>query len=406
MYLTINSEFKPFTYDELTKPLRDYTEAYNKVEEQYATLAQQTEAWKNIATQDGSPEAYAMYKKYSDELNAVVDDFSRGMTIQNRGKLTGLKSRYASEITPIANAHTALINANAFRDEMRAKDDSIVFNVDRYTSLDDFLHGQMVDNSFISGRTLQADIASQVIADGYNKYNELIASGYNKQAAAKIVAKGDWIDEDSMLLGIYDNAGITTEEAAAKIRNYTDTGIAQGITTLSTAIEDRLLQEQSARIARRGGGGSGGSRSPRPKAFNRDDTLLSLYDAFGFAQTRENTFTESITETVGGESYTTTKDITKDVALTQGEKLNIARQNRDVVFGSSLVERGLPLSTVLSYYYDYKELHDNGYGDLMSDFEDYTGYYNAWQAAKGTSPNMSFIDFLDEVKNENNNQNE
>jgi hypothetical protein len=407
MYITINSEFKPFTYDELTKPLRDYTEAYNKVEEQYATLAQQTEAWKNIATQENSPEAYAMYKKYSDELNAVVEDFSRGMTIQNRGKLSGLKSRYASEITPIANAYNALSNANAFRDEMRAKDDSIVFNVDRYTSLDDFLNGQMVDNSFISGRTLQADIANQVLTNGYNKYNELVEAGHSKQAAAKIIAKGDWVDETSMLSGIYDNAGITTEEAAAKIRNYTDNGIAQGMTALSSNIENMLLQEQAAKAARyRGGGGGGGSRNPRQPSFNVDDTLLNLYDAFGLAQTRQDTFKETVTETVYGVPYVTEKDVTKDVALTKGEKLNNARQNRDVVFGSTLVERGLPESTVISLYYDYEDLHDNGYGDLMSDFEDYHGYYNAWQVAKGTSPSMTFIEFLDEVKNENSDQNE
>lgn len=400
MYITLNSQFRPFTYDELVKPLQDYGEAYNKVEEQYATLAQQTEAWKNIATQENSPEAYAMYKKYSDELNAVVEDFSKGMTIQNRSKLSGLKSRYASEITPIATAYTALSNANAFRDEMRAKDDSIVFNVDRYTSLDDFLNGQMVDNSFISGRTLQSDIASQVLTNGYNKYNELVRAGHSKQAAAKIVSQGDWIDEDSMLSGIYDNAGITTEEAAAKIRNYTDNGIAQGMTTLSSTIENMLLQEQAARAARyRGGGGGGGT--PR-QTFKLDDALVDLYDAFGFNQTREDTFTESITEDADGESYVTTKDVTREVALTKGEKLNIARQNRDIVFASKLVERDLPISTVAGLYAEYAELRDNGYRELMPDFEDYPGYYNAWQTAKETSPNMSFIDFLDEVKDQNN----
>ena len=401
MYITLNSQFRPFTYDELVKPLQDYGEAYREVEAQYTTLAQQTEAWKNIATQENSPEAYAMYKKYSDELNAVVSDFSKGMTIQNRGKLSGLKTRYASEITPISNAYTALTNANAFRDEMRAKDDSIVFNVDRYTSLDNFLHGQMVDNSFISGRTLQADIASQVLTNGYNKYNELVEAGHSKQAAAKIVAKGDWIDEDSMLSGIYSNAGITTEEAAAKIRNYTDNGIAQGITTLSTAIEDRLLQEQAARASRRGGGSGGG----RP-AFNRDDVFVNLYDAFGFTQTREDTFTETITETIGDWSDTTTKDVTREVALTRGEKLKIAIQDGDISYGVSLVEKGLPESTVVSLYHNYVDLYNEGYSDLMPNFEDYSGYYNAWQEAKKISPNITFIELLNEEKNKNSDQDE
>lgn len=125
MYITINSEFRPFTYDELTKPLNDYTEAYNKVEEQYTTLAQQTEAWKNIANQENSPEAYAMYKKYSDELNTVVEDFSRGMTIQNRSKLAGLKSRYASEIEPIAVAARTLENLRRERAEEERSNPSL-----------------------------------------------------------------------------------------------------------------------------------------------------------------------------------------------------------------------------------------------------------------------------------------
>lgn len=108
MYITLNSQFRPFTYDELVKPLQDYGEAYREVEEQYATLAQQTEVWKNIANQENNHDAYEMYKKYSADLNAAIEDFSRGMTIQNRSKLAGLKSRYASEITPIATAANRL----------------------------------------------------------------------------------------------------------------------------------------------------------------------------------------------------------------------------------------------------------------------------------------------------------
>lgn len=408
MYITLNSQFKPFTYDELVKPLQDYGEAYREVEAQYNDLAQQTEAWKNIATQENSPEAYAMYKKYSDELNAVVSDFSRGMTIQNRGKLSGLKTRYASEITPISNAYTALTNANAFRDEMRTKDDSVIFNVDRYTSLDDFLNGQMVDNSFISGRTLQADIANQVLTNGYNKYNELIEAGHSKQAAAKIVAKGDWVDEDSMLSGIYDNAGITTEEAAAKIRNYTDNGIAQGITAFSTNIEQTFLQEQAARAARYGGGGGGGGR--RIPAFDMDAALISLYDAMDFGQSKNRTVTTETVTDEGTEFEEKTKSTkTESVRLTDREKLAYARNNADLMYAAKLMGLGLDLTDVSSQYKKYVELYKKDgykYSDIIPNFEDYADYYNAWQEAKKTSPNMTIIEFLDEVNNQNSDQDE
>lgn len=231
MYLTINSEFKPFTYDELTKPLRDYTEAYNKVEEQYATLAQQTEAWKNIATQENSPEAYAMYKKYSDELNAVVEDFSRGMTIQNRSKLSGLKARYASEITPIANAYNAMQEANKYREEVRAKDSSAVFVKDRYNSLDDFLNGNQADNTFISGDEIQKNVTTRVLSQSYTDYNNLINAGVTPNKAAQIVASGNNQSIANIIADEQSSLGIDSfdTQGQAKLNNAILSGVQQGL---------------------------------------------------------------------------------------------------------------------------------------------------------------------------------
>lgn len=350
MYLTINSEFKPFTYDELTKPLRDYTEAYNAVEEQYATLAQQTEAWKNIATQENSPEAYAMYKKYSDELNAVVDDFSRGMTIQNRSKLSSLKSRYASEITPISIAYNDMQKANAYRDTIKGQDDSAVFNVDRYNSLDDFLNGQMADNTFISGKNLQTDIATQILSESYNEYEKLITKGYSEKAALNKVAKGEWINEEGMLDNIYTSMGITNEEAASKIKTYTDKGIAQGISSFTVDTEDKLFEKEIERA----------------KVYNNndnsepteDDLLLKIYDLLGKDQTEEVTET-IVEETDPGTEYaskmerrvTTLKDLTKE------KKLALARKDDDVRFAKELLKEisEEELATLNKEYINEKE---------------------------------------------------
>ena len=250
MYITINSEFRPFTYDELTKPLNDYTEAYNKVEEQYSTLAQQTEAWKNIATQENSPEAYAMYKKYSDELNAVVEDFSRGMTIQNRSKLSGLKSRYASEITPIANAYNAMQEANKYRETVRAKDGSAVFVKDRYNSLDDFLNGNQADNTYISGDEIQKNVTARVLSQSYTDYNNLVNSGVKPDKAIQIVASGnnqsiaDIIADEQSSLGIdsFDTQG------QAKLNNAILAGVQQGLGSFaSKEYMSKVERDASAR---------------------------------------------------------------------------------------------------------------------------------------------------------------
>lgn len=143
MQLVIDSKFRPFSYDELVKPLTQYKEAYDKVEEQYSDLVSQTEQWKDIANRTKSPEAYAMYSKYANDLNNIVDDFSRGMTLQNRSQLMSMKRRYSSEILPIARASEAMKEANDLR--VKSGPDAI-FEVGEYNSLDQFLHGKTANN--------------------------------------------------------------------------------------------------------------------------------------------------------------------------------------------------------------------------------------------------------------------
>lgn len=157
MNIIVDSTFNPFSYKDLMQPVYDYKQAYEETEAAFSDLVTQTEAWKDIANRENSPEAYAMYKSYSDQLNAIVDDFSQGMNSRNRRQLLGMKRRYASEITPIAKASEAMNAANALRDQ--AGPDAI-FEVGRYNSIDDFLHGKTANNKFESRK----DIATRTAA--------------------------------------------------------------------------------------------------------------------------------------------------------------------------------------------------------------------------------------------------
>lgn len=166
-----NARFRPFSYDELVKPLIQYKEAYDKAEADYTNLAMQTEAWKDIANQDNSPIAYKMYKTYSDDLSEMADDFSRGMTLSNRGALMGLKRRYASEITPIARASEAFDKAEAFRADIKAKNPNAIFEIDRYNSIDDFLGGKRANNTYWDGDAAMKRVAAKAEALGKSLYS-------------------------------------------------------------------------------------------------------------------------------------------------------------------------------------------------------------------------------------------
>lgn len=186
MQLVIDSKFRPFSYDELIKPLMQYKEAYDKVEADYSNLAAQTEQWKDIANQTQSPEAYAMYSKYANDLNNIVDDFSKGMTLQNRSKLLAMKRRYASDIKPIENAAN---RRKELADEQRridAQDPTRLWQRRASDmSLDEFIHNPSADyGKGISGATLTAQVAAGASAlakefrDNPEKMRKLVGGDY------------------------------------------------------------------------------------------------------------------------------------------------------------------------------------------------------------------------------------
>lgn len=162
MQLVIDSKFRPFSYDELIKPLMQYKEAYDKVEADYSNLAAQTEQWKDIANQTQSPEAYAMYSKYSNDLNNIVDDFSKGMTLKNRGQLLAMKRRYASDIKPIENAANRRKELADEQRKMSLQDPTRIWQKKAADmSLDEFIHNPTADyGNSISGATLTAQVAA------------------------------------------------------------------------------------------------------------------------------------------------------------------------------------------------------------------------------------------------------
>ena len=171
MYLTVNTKFNPFTYEELVKPLMEYGKAYKEVEDAYSTLSEQAAAFSNDVNKATSPEAYRMYSKYTKALNAAMEDFSKGMTGANRAQLMQMKRDYANSIVPIARASEALKEANAFRD--KAGPDAI-FEKDRYTSLDPFLRGEVANNKYINASQIASMANAAGLAAGSTLYDEML----------------------------------------------------------------------------------------------------------------------------------------------------------------------------------------------------------------------------------------
>lgn len=236
MNIVINSKFRPFSYDELIKPMLQYKEAYDKAEADYSTLAAQTEQWKDIANQTQSPEAYAMYSKYANDLNNIVDDFSKGMTLQNRSQLLSMKRRYASDIEPIAKADAAMKEANDLR--VKAGPDAI-FEVGEYNSLDQFLHGKRANNRYQSRDALTKRTAAMTEA--------AMASAMKDPEFQKAMGDQYWMltqhtggSYEDLKAAIANNAQAQNRFAEIKAQVMKDAGYDRYDTSGKQAIEDAI----------------------------------------------------------------------------------------------------------------------------------------------------------------------
>lgn len=159
--MRLNVQFNPFTYEELIRPIADYNEAYNALAYSYATLSDQTEAFRNEVNATDSRKAYEQFNRYADDLGAAIDDFSKGMTSSNRANLLNMKRRYGREIGTIAKAAEARKAANDLRD--KAGPDAI-FEVSNYNSLDPFLEGETINNRYQSASNITATTAAMTEA--------------------------------------------------------------------------------------------------------------------------------------------------------------------------------------------------------------------------------------------------
>lgn len=106
-WITNNAKFRPFSYDEMIRPVEKMYTEHKGIEEGLAELQTKAGIWEGLANEQTDPVTYAQYKRYADELRMAADDLAmNGLNARSRQNLYNMKARYASEITPIEQAYT------------------------------------------------------------------------------------------------------------------------------------------------------------------------------------------------------------------------------------------------------------------------------------------------------------
>lgn len=182
MYLKIDTQFNPLTYEELVKPIVDYEKAYKELENSYENLALKTSVWEMLKNNPTDKEAYNQYATFNDDLESQIDSLtSSGLTPSVRKNLTGLKSRYMKEIFPIEQAYEARKKHAVMQQEGKMKDNTLMLETPAYeTPLSDY-----INNPQLMFKSQSGALITKRVAEALSQYSDsMLQTGEWKSTAS------------------------------------------------------------------------------------------------------------------------------------------------------------------------------------------------------------------------------
>ena len=219
--LTNNAKFRPYSFDEMLKPLAMATQEYNAIEEGIAELGSKADLMRMYANEEPNSKVANMYNTYANDLDKQAESLAKqGLSPASRGSLLGLKRRYSSEIIPIETAVTRRRQLAEEQRKARAQDDSILFDIDARTmSLDDLVNNPELSYSSASGKNIMENVskAASVLAkearNDPNKFNSVLGGdyyeyvkqyGFSKEAVMDAILRSK--NASNILTSIVDDA--------------------------------------------------------------------------------------------------------------------------------------------------------------------------------------------------------
>lgn len=202
--LVINSQFKPFSYQEMLAPTLMATQAHQELENQYGELATKASVWEEMANEQTDPYAYKMYKTYANDLEEQAGQLAReGLNATSRRDMLNMRARYSKEITPIEQAYTARQKQAEQQQQALLQDPTLMLSRRASTtSLDDYIRNPQLAYESYSGKliTAQAASAASALAKemqekprkwrsilGNSYYETMMQKGFSSQAVLQAI---------------------------------------------------------------------------------------------------------------------------------------------------------------------------------------------------------------------------
>lgn len=202
--LVINSQFKPFSYQEMLAPTLMATQAHQELENQYGELATKASVWEEMANEQTDSYAYEMYKTYANDLEEQAGQLAReGLNAASRRNMLNMRARYSKEITPIEQAYAARQKQAEQQQQALLQDPTLMLSRRASTtSLGDYIRNPQLSYEAYSGKliTAQAASAASALAKemqekprkwrsilGNSYYETMMQKGFSSQAVLQAI---------------------------------------------------------------------------------------------------------------------------------------------------------------------------------------------------------------------------
>ena len=157
-FMVINSRFNPFSMEELTKPVADYTAEFNAQQQAYGSLAEKAAQWEQLGGSDLDRDSYQQYLGYMRSLNEAANKLlNEGLKPGGRSDVLKLSKKYNEEILPIEQAFKR--REERAKRELEQPKDTIFDRRASEIALSEFIKNPNLAYPEISGNALETSAA-------------------------------------------------------------------------------------------------------------------------------------------------------------------------------------------------------------------------------------------------------
>ena len=159
--LTVDSNFRPFSFQEMLAPLAIYDKAYGEMEEDFLKQQKEVDTLKYLAdTLPEKSEAREIYDNYVNDLQDALSEFGNSkLNPITANKLLNLKRR-SGDLIKLKQIATIRDNQIKAQDAALAKDPTLILSRDaRDTSFDEYMSNPDIGYKSYSGALIASQVA-------------------------------------------------------------------------------------------------------------------------------------------------------------------------------------------------------------------------------------------------------